>query len=260
MVSCLDYAIKRERKLNSNIRLPILVGHSSGGGLAQSLLEGSSPNPKLRVKATGLCLVGAIPSFGSYDLYWNWLKQDPWFPIRSWLHLQHPDSPLSTDELVHNAFFGHKFPRSQVGAFKQWFPAFESMGWPTGMLGNFSAWIRGENKWLDEKAIVSNIEGATDGKDKICVLVGKKDMMYRPWMWERQCAEYRAAVKELKTEKQGNFQLAAEVVADTNIEAVTVDSQGGVRLVLVEDSGHHVQNDVYNEQAAEALLTWAKQV
>lgn len=262
MVDCLNYAMQQERNMNSNTRLPILVGHSSGGGLAQSLLEGKSPDPKLRAKASGLCLVGAIPSYGSYDIYWNWFKQDPWFPLRSWLHLQHPDSPLSTEELVHGAFFGHKYPRSQVGAFKQWFPPFESMGWPVGMMGSFSAWISGKNKWLNENDVVSNIESIADDKDKICVIIGKEDMMYRPWMWQRQCAEYRAAIQKPKLEKQKQSVTKPNTRPDTDsaIDAVAVESRGGVRLVLVDHSGHHVQNDVYNAQAAEALLRWAYQV
>ncbi|KAK5088689.1 hypothetical protein LTR05_002910 [Lithohypha guttulata] len=261
MVSCLEHAIRREEEQNSTTRLPIVVGHSSGGGLSQSLLSGTFSDPKLRIRASGLCLVGAITSFGSYDLYWNWLKNDPFFPLRSLFHLQHPNSPLSTEQLVHNAFFGHKYPKSRTGDFKQWMPAYESMGWPVGMVGNsFWAWANGKPSWLNTKDIVSNIQNAGDGKDKICVMIGREDMMYRPWMWEKQCGLYRGALEELKHEKKMDETAMPQTSSDDSIEAVSVKSEGGVRLVLVDDSGHHVQNDVYCDQAAEALLRWANQV
>ena len=264
MVACLEHVNKREQQQNSTARPPILIGHSSGGGLAQSLLSGASADPRLRVKASGLCLVDAIPSYGSYDIYWNWWKHDPWFTLRSVLHLQHPTSPLSTDGLVHGAFFGHKFPFSRTWDFRQWMPAFESMGWPVGMLGNnFWSWVLGRpNTWLSARDICENIQGAGDreGKDRICVVVGKEDMMYRPWMWERQCAEYRDGLRELQSEKQARDVNSSETRSEMIGEVVTVRSDGGVRLALVEDSGHHVQNDVYHDEACEAVLRWATQV
>ena len=262
MTSCLDYVNQREEKLNSMARAPILVGHSSGGGLSQSLLAGTSSNPRLRAKASGLCLVGAIPSFGSYDMYFNWWKHDPWFPLRSMLHLQHPNSPLSTDQLVHSAFFGHKFPMSQTGAFKQWMPAFESMGWPTGMVGNsFWGWCTGKpNTWLSCDDIASNIQNIGNSRDKVCIIIGKEDMMYRPWMWERQSKEYQTALGHFKNLKNVDEIAASVISSDSLIESVSVKSEGGVRTILVEDSGHHVQNDVHCEQAAKAFLRWANQV
>ena len=261
MMSCLTKARDTERQVNPDIREPIIVGHSSGGGLAQSLLSGSSPD-NLRTKASGLCLVGAITSWGSYDLYWNWWKHDPWFPLRSLLHLQHPNSPLSTDQLVHAAFFGHNFPLSQAAQFRRWMPHYESMGWPTGMLGDsLWSWMRGNPKWLSTKDIYSNLQNGGDGRDKVCVMVGKEDMMYRSQMWERQCKEYRDALAHLKEEKKVEEMRSPSSIQDEeSIEAVSVKSKGGVRLVLVEESGHHVQNDVYHEQAAEAFLRWANQV
>ena len=262
-MACLNEANQREQKQDPKVRLPILVGHSSGGGLVQSLLCSKSPNTSLRTKASGLCLVGAIPSYGSYDLYWNWLKQDPWFPIRSNFHLQHPNSPLSNDQLVHRAFFGHKFPLSQTWSFRKWMPAYESMGWPTAMVGNsFLAWASGQgNTWLSAKDIYANIQNAGDGSDKVCVLIGKEDMMFRPTVWVRQCKEYREALQELKSDRKvEELKEPVSIRSDKPIDAVTVNANDGTRLVLVEDSGHHVQNDVHNEQAAEAFMQWANQV
>ncbi|KAJ9650448.1 hypothetical protein H2198_010241 [Neophaeococcomyces mojaviensis] len=270
MMACLDYVAQQQKQSSAtSARPPILVGHSSGGGLSQVLLSGASLNPALRTKASGLCLVDAIPSYGSYDIYWNWLKQDPWFPLRSMLHLQHPTSPLSTDRLVHGAFFGHRFPLSATADFRQWMPAYETMGWPIGMVGNnFWQWARGgQNTWLSCRDIVPNISRAEemrDGKDKVCVIVGTEDMMYRPVMWERQAKEYREALAQLSREEKGETAPAtsAEKEADKPIPEVTVSSSGGVRVVLVEAAGHHVMNEVDELKygAAEAFLRWANQV
>lgn len=146
--------------------------------------------------------------------------------------------------------------------FKQWMPAFETMGWPTGMLGNnFRGWAKGRpNTWLNCSDIVRSIQDAGEGKDTICVMVGKEDMMYRPWMWEKQCQEYRDGLRELKTEKKVDDFGASQDVTEKVCRVADVKSEGGVRLVLVEDSGHHVQNDVYCDEAAEALMRWANQV
>lgn len=116
------------------------------------------------------------------------------------------------------------------------------------------------NTWLSTGDIFSSIQNAGDGKDKICVMIGKEDMMYRPWMWERQCREYRDGLRKLKGEKRIDEVSAPKSGSDDSIEATSMECEGGVRLVLVEDSGHHVQNDVYCEQAAEALLRWVNQV
>jgi hypothetical protein len=60
-------------------------------------------------------LVAAIPNFGSWGVYWNWIKMDPWVWGRSLVHGQHPRSPLSETELVERAFLGHGTSREWVG-------------------------------------------------------------------------------------------------------------------------------------------------
>jgi pimeloyl-ACP methyl ester carboxylesterase len=86
----------------------VLVGRSSGLGLVQYALA------RALLKTRAVCLMGAVPYCDSYDLYWNWLKRDPWSPLRSMFHSQRPNSSLSTVELVQTAFFGPKFPASKV--------------------------------------------------------------------------------------------------------------------------------------------------
>lgn len=51
-----------------------------------------------------------------------------------------------------------------------------------------------------------------------------------------------------------------ERMLDNKIDKMHVGSEDGVRLALVEDSDHHVQNDVYCEQAAEAFLRRARRL
>ncbi|KAF2725492.1 alpha/beta-hydrolase [Polychaeton citri CBS 116435] len=225
-IACIDFI--KSHASNTGQATPILVGHSSGGGLAQYMLA------KGRARAHALCLVDAIPHFSSMDIYLNWFKHDPWFPLRSMFHLQHPTSPLSTPRLVHGAFFGHLFPMSRVPDFMRWMPGYESMGWPVGMMGDIVGWWRGNANWLEPRDILRNIDlgdAPAANCDKICTIVGSEDMMYDERMWNRQVREYRQGIGDL----------------------------GSVRLVVVKGAGHHVQNDVQCEKAAEALLKFVLQ-
>ena len=82
-------AAVREVKQKEGARESVLVGYCSGRGLVQYGLD------KGMCKAAGMVLVAALPNFGSQGVYWNWFKMDPWFLVRSLVHLQHPRSPLS---------------------------------------------------------------------------------------------------------------------------------------------------------------------
>lgn len=223
-----------------------VVGHSSGGGLLQYLLANS------RFRARALCLLDAIPHFGSYGVYWNWFKTDPWFPLRGWLHLQHPTSPLSSDRLVQQAFFGRRFPQAMVPGFRRWMPAYESMGWPLGMFGSFWAWWKGTPKWLDARDIIRNISHSTGGNQhtRICIMVGGEDMMIDTDMCRSQAAQFRDVLEE-----EGRFSsdLGKNQSKAADIEGVETADAGGVRLVIVEGAGHHLQNDVQRDQGAQAL-------
>ena len=231
----------------------VLVGHSSGGGLAQYALS------KSMISCRALCLVGAIPHFGATGVYVNWARHDPWFMARMLLHLQHPTSPLSSPGLVHGAFFGHEYPISAVEGFTRWMPKYESMGWPSGMMGSLGAWWKGKAEWLDVKAIVSNISGAqndmTHANDIVCVLKGSEDMMMDDSMVARQAAEYRDALDL----SQYSEESATPRTSTKTIKGATVESDRRVRVVVVEDAGHHVQNDVQQEMGAEALLQFVRQ-
>lgn len=137
----------------------------------------------------------------------------------------------------------------------QWMPAYESMWWPMGMMGNFMSWWRGSPKWLNVRDILSNIQGSSkySTQDRICVMLGDQDVLMDLDMGRRQVAEYRQC---LQAEKAGDGQ---EPRQSTDIEGVTTESGDGVRLVVVEGPGHHIQNDVQRDQAAEGLLRFAQQ-
>lgn len=48
--------------------------------------------------------------------------------------------------------------------------------------------------------------------------------------------------------------------AGTHCDGISTESRGGVRVVLLMESDHLVQNDMQAEVAAGALLTWLNQV
>ncbi|KAK4496229.1 hypothetical protein PRZ48_012209 [Zasmidium cellare] len=256
LIACVSHA----QKLNGGESMAV-VAHSAGGGLAQCVLA------KGRIRVRALCLVDAVPHFGMADLYWNWFKHDPWFPLRSLLHLGHPSSPLSTPALVQGAFFGSRFDSREVPSFMQWMPRYESMGWPIGQFGSFWRWLKGRNTWLDVKDILSHVEVSSRGKrsdkDSVCLIVGLEDMMYDEGMRKRVTNEYRQCIYDLESCKKIDTRGSAEekqLDSDSDINGIISEREGGVRVVLVEDAGHHVQNDVQNIEVARALYAFVSQV
>jgi pimeloyl-ACP methyl ester carboxylesterase len=237
----------------------VVVGHSSGGGLLQYALARGV------IKARALVLLDAIPHFGSYGVYWNWLKTDPWFPLRNMVHFQHPTSPLSSDRLVHQAFFGHKYPMENVPDFRRWMPAYESMGWPLGMFGDLWAWWKGRPRWLDTKDIVANLSKTTDDgrHHRVCIVLGAEDMMIDVDMCRLQAAQYRQALNDhrAKSAEHQDSLPSRRLASHTRaIEGAGIESFDGVELAVIEGAGHHVQNDIQSRVAAHVLHHFFKQV
>lgn len=123
---CLSHITQLRKQSTStsatqSTRTPILIGHFSSGSLAQALSHGTykSPYPDnpLSITASGLYLVDAIPHYGSLEMCWNWIKNEPSWLLRSIYLLLRPMFPLSTTELVQNAFFGRKFPGARAEEF-----------------------------------------------------------------------------------------------------------------------------------------------
>jgi hypothetical protein len=135
-------------------------------------------------------------------------------------------------------------------------PAYETMGWPMGMMGDFWAWLRGRPHWLDVEKIVKNVSGCQRGlgKDSICVMVGSQDVIMDMKMCKKQVAEY-GEVLESQCDKSED----AETSAVDQIAGVTMESKSGVRLIVVDGAGHHVQNGVQKDYGAAALLDFVQQ-
>jgi len=102
---------------------PILFGHSAGRGLAQVILD-------LRlVRVHALGLIAAFPNYGGFWVYINgFFKLDPWSLPRVLKDFYHPRSPLSSTQLVHNAFFSKPFPTDEVRKFESDMPEYEWWG------------------------------------------------------------------------------------------------------------------------------------
>ncbi|KPI44588.1 uncharacterized protein AB675_8410 [Cyphellophora attinorum] len=231
---------------------PIIVAHSSGGGLSQYILS------KGTVKARALALVGAVPHFGNVHVYFNWFTRiDRWFMLRNFAHFCHPNSGLNTDRLVYNAFFGHEYPLSEVTEFRKWMANYECMWWPYSMGGSgFSIKTR---KWLSPVAILRNIVKWTGAEDKVLVMIGTEDLMMGGTE-RRMVQEFQEGVRTLQSEKKLDIDVAKENLAIEKVDKyVTEARQGGVRLVEVLNAGHHTQNDVQWKEACEALRRFAEQ-
>jgi len=228
------------------------IAHSAGGELLQYILsEGlhSPPDPKKtdsQAYVVGrIGLLGVIPCYGSVGVYWNWVKLDPFYPLRMYLlHFGHPWSPpwspLSSTKLVKHAFFCNECPDERVREFETGEMApYESMAWPLGTLAAFA----------DPEKIVravgltnsSGSESAEGLRPRVLVVAGGKDVLMRPGVMARLVGVFRNAVR-----------LAFGLVKNNG------DVQEGVRdeieFRVVQGSGHHLMGDIYWEECAEKIL------
>ncbi|EUC56828.1 alpha/beta hydrolase family protein [Rhizoctonia solani AG-3 Rhs1AP] len=125
-------ALRFIRKQHPSAGPTTLVGHSSGGGLCQHVIDSG------KGEGVGkLVVLAGIPSFGGWRVYLNWFMLDPWFPIRVLWDLYHPRSPLSSTRLVHRAFFSPTYSIEKVRTFEAEMSPYESMTWPSGMMFPF---------------------------------------------------------------------------------------------------------------------------
>jgi pimeloyl-ACP methyl ester carboxylesterase len=239
---------------------PILIAHSAGGALVQyTLLNGM-------ITATGLCLVGSVPHFGGLDAYWNWTKMDPWMHPRSWIFGFHPTSGLAHPKLVHRAFFSDIFSPNKVEEFMHWMAPYESLGWASGQNGSFWKWLMGKNEWLEPMRILKSLNGWERPGDRVCVMVGSHDRLMDLSMARRQVSELRAAVRAMDMEPPAGKHthgFDADTKENDHEKAtleVEVEALDRVRLVVVQGAGHHTQNDIQWQAAAEAVRRWLEQL
>jgi len=157
---------------------PILLGHSAGGGLAQATLNLGLA----RVHALGL--IASFPNYGGFWVYINWFfKLDPWSLPRVLKDLHHPRSPLSTTQLVHNAFFSKTFPTDEVRRFESDMPEYESMMWPLQMMGIF----------VD----VARVKSATE-TGKVVIVSGDEDRLMTMNLMVRMAGECEAPIIKVR--------------------------------------------------------------
>ena len=246
--------------------LPVLVAHSSAGGLSQYILS------RKLATTPALVLLDAVPHFGNLGVYANWAKHDPVFALRMLVHAQHVISPLSSVALVRGAFFGSGDSRRkelsdmEVAEFERWMPRYESLMWPMQLFGSFWGWLRGRPRWLSVRDILGGIRGderALEGKrgvERVCVMVGEKDVLMDVGMCSRVATEFREEIRSMRADKKmdGGQDVDREVHEED--EEKIVEREGGVRFVVIKGAGHHTQNDVQWEIAAEELRRFVVQV
>jgi pimeloyl-ACP methyl ester carboxylesterase len=156
---------------------PVLFGHSAGG-LAQATLNLGLA----RVHALGL--IDAFPNYGGFWVYVNWFfKLDPWSLPRVLKDFFHTRSPLSTTELVHSAFFSKPFPTDEVRKFERDMPEYESMMWPSQMMGRF--------------VNVAKVKTATEA-GKVVIVSGDEDRLMMRDLMERMAGEYEAPIIKVR--------------------------------------------------------------
>ncbi|PNS21333.1 hypothetical protein CAC42_1112 [Sphaceloma murrayae] len=200
----------------------ILVAHSSGGGLAQSALNDG------KIKVRGLALLDAAPPSGLAGVYWNWFKADRWFPVRVYWHLMHSRSPLSTTALVKNVFFCDQFPLAKVSDFESLMPPFESLVWPSSIMGRFAS----------VGNILRNITVSLD-RSAVLIMAAEKSRLMGVPMMRNMAVEYTIGVGEALT--QQDKEVASDRLADV------------VSFEVVKGAGHHLQNDLNWQEGADKL-------
>ena len=246
VVAGIRYVIDKHRNEGRPDIVP--VAHSAGGALLQYILsEGlhSLPDPKKTDSEAYVVgrigLLGVIPCYGSLGVYWNWVKLDPFYPLRMYLfHFGHPRSPLSTTRLVKQAFFCDECPGLRVRGFEtQEMAPYESMAWPLATFGRFA----------DPKKIIravglknsSDRDSTEVSRPRILVIAGGKDVLMKPMVMAKLVGLLRNAAGLVFGSTANNGD-AREGIRD------------GVEFRVVGGSGHHLMGDIQREECAERIL------
>ncbi|KAH9893889.1 alpha/beta-hydrolase [Xylariomycetidae sp. FL2044] len=215
----------------------VLVGHSSGGGLSQFILSEGD------VKVRALALLGAVPGTGSWRVYLNWARFDPWFAIRMLFHGWHSNSPLSHPFLVRRAFFSSDYPEDKVLRFQSFLCSYESFLWPLGMMFPF----------VDAKRLLQNIV-AWGNSPRILIMSGTDDMLMTRNVQVKAAETYRNVFQGMIAEK--NLEADEDAVTYLDEEGGMDSVSRGVHLAWVPGAGHHLQNDTTWEIGAQKLFAF----
>lgn len=256
VVSGMRAIMYREASVDTGTEV-VLVGHSSGGGLSQYILQASCFSEHGLPRVRGLALLGAVPGFGSLGVYVNWWRVDPLFTIRMLLHGWHPNSPLSHPALTKRVFFSDEVDDDYVARFQARTSAYESFLWPISMMRPFVDPVRLLRR-LFRRA--SGDDGGGSSSQRILVMSGEGDRLMTPPVMRHLAATYRAAfVGQVMTKKIEAGRDAAAVVPLAG--EGNLDNAGqAVRFCIVPGAGHHLQNDVQWEVGARKLLEFYRQL
>ncbi|KAH7130404.1 Alpha/Beta hydrolase protein [Dendryphion nanum] len=222
----------------------VLIAHSAGGALSQYILS------RGLVKVQGFCMLAAVPGFGSWKVYRFWaLTALIHFPYR----LYHPRYVLATTQQVHDAFFTPSTPISVVRSLERLLSPYESMLWPIQALFRFVTGpdvLSSITRWGVPKPTSSNTkispESSNSVNSRFLVLAAEHDVLCTPAILEDVAQRYRAAFREL--------------VSNKKIDGVSKDdlrgNENGVSFRVVPGLGHHLQNHVEWENGAKVILEW----
>lgn len=247
-------ALKFIRERHPNAGPTALVGHSAGGGLSQYLIG--------QGKADGvgkLVILAGFPSFGGWQVYWNWFKLDPWFPIRVLWDLYHPRSPLSSTRLIHQAFFSPTYPADKVRTFEAEMAPYESMLWPSEMMFTFVSRTRVLANLL--KSATSNHANASSSKKPtpLLVIAGAQDKLMSVPIMRRLAQMYAATnvgigVKTTPGMKDVSV-LQHEFTSGLPEEGKVKTDEGGIWFAEIEGpgAGHNLMRDDGWERCARTL-------
>ncbi|OCL13836.1 alpha/beta-hydrolase [Glonium stellatum] len=157
-------------------RMPVLVGHSFGGGVLQYLLCSKA------VRVPGLVLIAAAPlTGGGKDIMANWQRVEapggyPW----PWS----PRSQLDTVEQVRNAFFSPECPGEVIEA---WLRESKTQ-YESARAGLSVLWPFGT-----AQGVLSALDGLPETGRKVLCISGERDLLVTTKIVRANADAYRAA-------------------------------------------------------------------
>jgi len=157
---------------------PVLVAHSSGGGLAQYALANSEHDEPL---VSGLVLLSSVPPSGMHQALVAWLRLDPWFIPRFLRDMGDLRSPLSTRPLVQRAFFGeHTRQRAVQEFFDCYMNHEEAVTWMREMVFRYA----------EPREVMAKVPGG-----RVFCVGGDQDALITPDMVRDTANEYGVGVE-----------------------------------------------------------------
>ena len=78
-------------------------------------------------------------------------------------------------------------------------------------------------------------------------------------MSRQSAAEYRDTLSQSGEVQKRMAASKSDSGSISAIDGTKIESAAGVRLVIVDGAGHHLQNDVQRDAGAEALLQFVRQ-